>query len=1472
MGGAVQSLTLELVAKNSSVKSVFSESEGVVRKFGKTVDGTNKSLLSGAAVATGITAGITALAAGLSYAVSKAVEFDKAMRNVNSLSKLNETQFKSMEKQVISMSTKLPQSATTLAEGLYDIASSGFQGADGLKVLDAAARSASAGMTTTATSSRAITAVLNAYGLKAKDAADVSDVLFSTVNLGVISFDELANNLGDVVGATAAAKIGIDEVGAAIATMTLSGIKGAQATTSLSSLTTKLVQPSTALAKLYDQLGYKSGAAALETDGLHGVMEKLRIATGGNITTMLKLFPDIEAARGALALMANDGKNYNTVADQITDKTKRMGATQAVLDEQMKSVSAQWQLFTNRIDAAAVTIGVKLLPYLSQAMTMTGDAAKAIGKFAGEIKDRAAPGLEQFGAAGKHVVDLLQGLGEMVLTVGKSLGQMGLGAAIEGFNQTAGILEKVTGLAADNQTIVMALGLAYAAQASGGVALLYGALGKAADGLGMVGPAASSAYDFIAGLFTPGVKGASDSVTMLGEKAKAAGAKVKAAFMAMAPALAIGGVLALAVVAWDSYSKAADHAKEITKSAQQALNTLDVDQMISQLSTAQGFIDDTNAKLSTFGNKDHKVDLHTLFDVKDNYALKAAVDNLKDVQGAADDTKMALGQMQYNSFEVFKLLGKPMPVSWINDVQGANGIQKQNVAMGQMKQIVSDLGPALKDANADLTKPWDNASISNAAGAITKVRDAAKDTAGAQTTLVAAIKGTSEGLTDASTAANNLKTALDGLMGASLGVAQAQIDWASGLDKLKTTLKDNGATLSINTTKGRENNQAIIDQVKHLQDVLVAGANAGDGQEVLAGKLEAGRAALIAAGTGAHFTKAQMVDLLAQYKLTPDLVKTIIAESGAEATSGKLKDLAGQAKALDKLHPKPQVSAETANAQNKLNAVQNRLDAIDGRNANASVTVTENTYKNMIETTSHVDKGVRINADGGYYPTTRIPSYANGKLPQQAMVAPGRSGGMVQWAEAETGGEAFIPLGPAKRVQSEKILGKVAESFGYMLVQSYASGGFHYPPFKFDAKAGSPRATQYRDWEDKRYAAQQEYKDRQLLAQTAAGRAGDGRFTPGMDAGSTFTNLGTSLEARAQASAELASRKSRNPSDSAADFYKKPIASLAQYIQSLKTATVFQRQWNHTLVDLSGKVGADVVNALTAMGDQGEAVIKKMAGATVTDLKYMANQIRAMNFTKFIQDTQNDVRGQAAFQANLQALIKMGRGDLAARFQQMGYEQGAGLAAQAVNSPGSVLTGLNNSLSDQEKLNDPAMGDAFKLMQLLAQSGGKLGVIGLSQRSGMAVGDVLGLLTRYDGSVFGKMPPAQMMTIRKDLALLKAGKQPTGLAMGAILRGSDTGYHWAEPSSGGESLIPHGLDRRQRSLDLWRATGRILGATSVPGGGGGASVTVAPGAVTISMPISSPGATPAQIEGIAKRAVGEGMSQLVRQLNHNGRR
>ena len=49
------------------------------------------------------------------------------------------------------------------------------------------------------------------------------------------------------------------------------------------------------------------------------------------------------------------------------------------------------------------------------------------------------------------------------------------------------------------------------------------------------------------------------------------------------------------------------------------------------------------------------------------------------------------------------------------------------------------------------------------------------------------------------------------------------------------------------------------------------------------------------------------------------------------------------------------------------------------------------------------------------------------------------------WAEPETGGEAYIPLSPAKRGRSTAILDEVASRFGYQLVRSFADGGMLRP-------------------------------------------------------------------------------------------------------------------------------------------------------------------------------------------------------------------------------------------------------------------------------------------------------------------------------------------------------------------------------------------------------------------------------------------
>jgi hypothetical protein len=146
----------------------------------------------GTVSAKGAGLGLAVLAAGTIYAAKTAGDFEKQMRNVNSIAKLSEAGYRSLSKGVLSLAGETAQAPKVLAEGLYQLVSSGFNAADSLTILHASAKAATAGLTDTSTATTAVAAVLNAYRLPASEASAVSDVLFETVNRGVLTFAELS--------------------------------------------------------------------------------------------------------------------------------------------------------------------------------------------------------------------------------------------------------------------------------------------------------------------------------------------------------------------------------------------------------------------------------------------------------------------------------------------------------------------------------------------------------------------------------------------------------------------------------------------------------------------------------------------------------------------------------------------------------------------------------------------------------------------------------------------------------------------------------------------------------------------------------------------------------------------------------------------------------------------------------------------------------------------------------------------------------------------------------------------------------------------------------------------------------------------------------------------------------------------------------------------------------------------------------
>ncbi len=150
-----------------------------------------------------------------------------------------------------------------------------------------------------------LTSFKDAYGLTVEQLETVNDQLFNLVNIGKINIQQLLGSIGRVLPVASAARIGFDEIGGAIATLTREAMTSPQAITAVTNLLKGIVSPSDTAKKAFQKLGIQFGQAALEGKGFIKVIEEIGAATGGSLEALEALFPEERAARGAAGLLQN---------------------------------------------------------------------------------------------------------------------------------------------------------------------------------------------------------------------------------------------------------------------------------------------------------------------------------------------------------------------------------------------------------------------------------------------------------------------------------------------------------------------------------------------------------------------------------------------------------------------------------------------------------------------------------------------------------------------------------------------------------------------------------------------------------------------------------------------------------------------------------------------------------------------------------------------------------------------------------------------------------------------------------------------------------------------------------------------------------------------------------------------------------------------------------------------------------------
>jgi len=302
-----------------------------------------------------------ALAGGLLYAAKGAADFDKAMREVNTMMGLGEGDFQRISKEVRELSKTMGVDAVESARALYQIISAGVPEENAIAFLQVATKAAIGGVTDTKTAVDGLTTVINAFGMKTSDAEHVADLMFTTVKGGKTTFAELAATLFNVAPMAASAGVSFDEVSAALSTLTKQGVPTAQATTQIRSAIVAMVKPTKEMEAAIKAAGYESATAMIKQLGLVAAFEKLRGTTDGSNESLVELFGRIEGVNGVLGVTGENAISFAKDLDSMKDSA---GASDAAFQEMEESAARKYEHLMAELADVRIEIGNQVIPVL----------------------------------------------------------------------------------------------------------------------------------------------------------------------------------------------------------------------------------------------------------------------------------------------------------------------------------------------------------------------------------------------------------------------------------------------------------------------------------------------------------------------------------------------------------------------------------------------------------------------------------------------------------------------------------------------------------------------------------------------------------------------------------------------------------------------------------------------------------------------------------------------------------------------------------------------------------------------------------------------------------------------------------------------------------------------------------------------------------------------------------------------------
>jgi hypothetical protein len=425
----VKALNIAIGADTQGFRRGLKRSESTLTKFRRTAMGVGAGVAKGLAVGA---AGIAAVGTAIGLSVRSFAQFESGMLRVQAVTGATDSEFQALTEQAKQLGATTAFSAKQAAEGMGFLGQAGFSATEIQAAMGSVLNLAAAGALELADAADITASVLRGFGMNAKEATKVTDILAKAAASSNTSVQEMGEGFKFVGPVASAMGISIEETAAALSVLSDAGLKGSLAGTGLRQALVKMGPD------IIRSGGLLPALKALDSEGIRAVTEAMDSLGARAGTAAIALANNTERAEELEKVY----KNSSGAAQEMAD-TLMSGVTGAGLE-----VASAFEAVKNNVGEAFGDVTIGFLGAFSEALRVLAKLVEGLGdEFALSAEDGRTAFLamidvvEAVSIAVSQMVDTIRG-GFLVMRF--SVAQ-GIKNMLQSLKQVMGVVETVSG-------------------------------------------------------------------------------------------------------------------------------------------------------------------------------------------------------------------------------------------------------------------------------------------------------------------------------------------------------------------------------------------------------------------------------------------------------------------------------------------------------------------------------------------------------------------------------------------------------------------------------------------------------------------------------------------------------------------------------------------------------------------------------------------------------------------------------------------------------------------------------------------------------------------------------------------------------------------------------------------------------------------------------------------------------------------